>query len=178
MPGSGFPPRGATLLEIAVTLLVLGIGLIGLASILSAALRADRASLHAGQAAQLAQGLAVRIRANPSTLAAGAYVDERPYAELTAPPAQDAPCERVGASCTPLALAASDLHAWSRATAELLPAGRGSIAARADGGRTVTVMWLEGAAGFEPARPDPACAAKNPPESWAGLRCLSVEVPL
>jgi type IV pilus assembly protein PilV len=129
---------GFTLVEVLVALVVLAVGMLGMALLLHAGLQSSRSALEHAQAVNLAADLAERMRANRS--AAPAY-DTADGPE----PRLDARCENAGGPCTPDAMAGNDLRRWLDAVDAALPDGRGdvfveAIAAAAHRG-TITVQW-------------------------------------
>jgi type IV pilus assembly protein PilV len=128
--GRCIPQQGFTLVEVMVALVVLSIGLLGVAKLVTGAVRANDSGYMRGQATQLAYEMLDEIRANKSGAAsyggAGAYTD----------------C--IAASCTPAKLAGLDTYNWQQRVAATLPGGVGVIAtaAGADGViATVKVEW-------------------------------------
>lgn len=110
--------RGFTLIEALVALVVLSIGMLGIAALYVEGLRASRAALVRTEAVTLATDMADRIRANRD---AGAAYEGDPAA------AANAECEAGGAGCSPADLAAHDLLIWSDAIAAALPEGAGTV---------------------------------------------------
>jgi type IV pilus assembly protein PilV len=135
---------GFTLVEVLVALVVLAVGMLGMAVLLLEGLRASRIALEHTQAVNLAADMAERMRANRA--AARAY----DTAEGTPDPRLDAACEDAAGPCAPEAMAGNDLRRWLDAVAATLPDGRGEIEvgpvdATAHRG-TVTVRWAPDAA--------------------------------
>lgn len=134
--------RGFSLIECLVALVVLSIGLMGMASLALTGLRTGRGALFRTQAVNLVSDMVERIRANP---AAGEAYDCSQYA---APPAPHdcAPTGSVlGASCTPAELAEDDLAGWQRQAGTLLPLAGGDACA-------ASVAYFPPAEPEEPAR--------------------------
>lgn len=77
--------RGFTLVEVLIALIVLSIGLLGIAAMYVETLRANRSALYRTQAISLASDLADRIRSNrtPTNNYTGAGVNARAIADLT-----------------------------------------------------------------------------------------------
>lgn len=115
---------GFTMIEVLVTVLVLSIGLLGLAGLQATSLRNNHSAYLRSQATVLAYDIADRMRANRSSAGAGNYVIGL---------GDDAP--------SGTAIAATDLSDWKAALAQLLPAGDGAIAIAADDTVTITVQW-------------------------------------
>lgn len=115
------PPRhaGFTLLEVLVAIVVLSLGLLGLAGLQAASLRNNQVALQRSIAAQQAQDMADRIRANQAGVAAGAYDN------LTAVTPGNPGCIATG--CTPANLAITDHRQWNLTNAVLLPGGVGEV---------------------------------------------------
>ena len=76
--------KGFTLLEVLVAVLVLAIGLLGLAGLQATSLRVNQSASMRSQATNLAYDMADRIRANRGAALAGSYDSQ---ALATTPPA-------------------------------------------------------------------------------------------
>ncbi len=132
---------GFTMVETMVALVVLAIGLLGIAALYLNSLQAGRSAVYRTEAVNLAADLADRIRSNRTAL--GAYANV-----FTDAPADVAACYTT-AGCTPAQLAASDLNRWKADIAQLLPNGLGQVAVTLPVGvgepanYVVTVQWAE-----------------------------------
>lgn len=111
--------RGFTLVEVLVALLVLGVGLLGVAGLQSATLGLNHGSYLRSQATVLAQDMVDRMRANPRATANGDY-DEAGAGASTAT------CEQA-AGCTTQQMAAHDIAEWQAALGNELPDGEGVV---------------------------------------------------
>jgi len=152
--------QGFTLLEVLIALLVLSIGLLGLAALQTTGLRSSQMAIMRTQAAGLASDIVECMHANPAGVARGEYVMER-----TAP-----------VVATPASRAEQDLVAWRRQVARL-PGGQGEITRCSpateppcpliDGRAThvVTIYWNE-------SRNPDAGAFHCPPRTDGDYRCL------
>ena len=130
--------RGFTLIETLVALVVLSVGLMGIAALYSQSLGAGRTANFRTQAVTLAADLADRIRVN--RLAGNAY------AGLPADNNCDADGGAVPGDCTPGQLAAHDLLRWQAAVAQTLPNGVGAVAFNPitlPPTYTISVTWTE-----------------------------------
>lgn len=121
--------RGLTLVEILVALLVLSIGLLGLAALQNTSLRFNTSAYYRTQATALSYDLADRMRANRQAALNGDY--DGNYAP---------------AACDPNALGAGtiaqqDIASWRYALACRIPQSFGSVAITADNDVTITVQW-------------------------------------
>ncbi len=123
---------GTTLIEVLVSILVVSIGLLGLAGLFANSLKSTNEGYLYSQVVTLTYDMADRIRANPSAISA--------YAG--APPANLAKdCSR--AICTPTELAAYDLYTWKQQLDAALPSPTPTITVS---GRTanIKVQWQTG----------------------------------
>jgi type IV pilus assembly protein PilV len=133
--------RGLTMVESLVALVVLSTGMLGIASLYVASLRAERNALVRTQAVYLVSDMVDRIRAN--AVARSAY-DSGSYAGGPA----DKGCVTKN-NCSTTALAEDDLHHWIEA-AKKLPGYRKAevtFTAAASAGQPddyrVRVEWME-----------------------------------
>ncbi|MCC5862002.1 MAG: type IV pilus modification protein PilV [Gammaproteobacteria bacterium] len=118
--------RGLTMLEVLIALVILSIGLLGLAGLQTVSMQFNQAAVVRSQASQLAYDITERMRANRA--AAADYV----IAIGAAPPAP-------GSS-----VAADDLNEWRDQLAATLPAGTGSVAFNAATGMvTIVIQWAD-----------------------------------
>ena len=109
--------RGVSIVEALVALLVLSIGMLGIAVMYLESVRANRTALSRTLAIQLVNDMADRIRANRG--ARGAYTLALGAAPSTAP----TDCAAIGKTCTPGDLALYDIKEWSNAVKDTLPKG-------------------------------------------------------
>ena len=100
---------GMTLIEVLVALLVLSIGLLGVAGLQWQALRSNHGAHLRSQATILAHDIADRMRANRTEAEDGAYAVD------------------IGEIPTGETLADFDVVAWKQAIADILPAGDGAV---------------------------------------------------
>lgn len=142
--------RGFSLVEALVALLVLSIGMLGIAALYVESLRSGRSALLRTQAVMLAADMADRIRVNP-TVPTNYVKAVDDTGTLTAA------CDPGGAGCTNTQMAANDIARWRQlvddradnpASGQLaLPNGRGTIAvngvAPGPAVYTITVRWTE-----------------------------------
>jgi len=110
--------RAFSLVETLVAVLVLAVGLLGLAGLQVTGLKSNHGSYLRSQATALAYDLIERMRANRAAVANGDY-------DNPAPSRSDACLSPPG--CSPSALARHDLYEWAANLAELLPQGEGVV---------------------------------------------------
>jgi type IV pilus assembly protein PilV len=141
---------GFTLLEVLIALLVLSIGLLGLAALQTTGLRSNQMASMRTLATQLAYDMTDRMRANPAGLAANQYVIATGE-EPTDPP---------------VTVADTDLTEWRRQVARL-PQGDSSITQNAGPptSHVITVYWNE-------ERNPEATLGSCPPASNTEFRCV------
>jgi type IV pilus assembly protein PilV len=123
--------QGFTLLEVLVALVVLSIGLLGLAGLQATSLRNNTSAYQRSIATMQAYDIADRMRANLPAVKSGAYV-------INGIPAGAVTCN----PCTSTQIATIDAQEWNGANAALLAGGAGTVA---QGGNifTVTISWSD-----------------------------------
>lgn len=161
--------RGLTLIEILVVLIIMAIGLLGIAGLQVTGVRQTTSAGLQTQAMFLAQDLVERIRANRNAVVSGSNqtVDLTAYTKAKGdafPTAAVASCASTG--CTPAELAQSDLYQWGQILDNTLPVDADTLtdevyvcldsdasdATPCDGlGSTavVRIAWLENSLNFD-----------------------------
>jgi len=129
--------RGFTIVEALVALIVLAVGMLGIASLYVTTLRASGSAGSRMHAINLASDLADRIRANRTA--------EDAYAGAAA--TDGTTCLGTGASCTADQMAAHDLFVWQAAIQTALPgapAGTVTVDVGTDpASYQIQVSWVE-----------------------------------
>lgn len=120
---------GFTLLEVLVAMLVLTIGLLGLAGLMASSVRNNLSASHRTQATWMAADIIDRMRANRASAIAGTYATAlgTPVACTVAAPTGTVP--------------AQDIAAWKSQLGCVLPTGDGSIAVTNAARATVVIRW-------------------------------------
>jgi type IV pilus assembly protein PilV len=126
--------RGFTLVEVMVALVVLSVGLLGIAGLYVVTLRSGSGAIYRMQAVNLASDLADRIRANrrANVLYAGGAANNN--------------CYTAAANCSAAQMAANDLLVWRAQVAAILPQGASAVTVNGAGypyTYTINVNWLE-----------------------------------
>jgi type IV pilus assembly protein PilV len=127
--------RGFTLVEAMVALVVLAVGMLGIAGLYVTTLRSGGGAIYRMQAVNLATDLGDRIRANRTANVA--------YAGAAA----NNNCYGAGAvNCGPATMAANDLFVWQQQVAAILPGGNGVVVvngAAVPFTYVITINWTE-----------------------------------
>jgi type IV pilus assembly protein PilV len=122
---------GFTLIEVLISVLILALGVIGVAGMQLAALRSNQQSGTQSTAMQIASELADAMRANSAQM--NQADDSNPYLLAnsykavagTPPTVPSTNCNKE--SCTSAQMAAFDVYEWQRKIYDRLPGGRGVI---------------------------------------------------
>jgi type IV pilus assembly protein PilV len=127
--------NGFGLVEALVALVVVSVGMIGIAVLYGQGLGASRTALYRTQAVILASDMADRIRVNRR---AGAVYQ-------TAGAGTSRNCVPGGATCTPTQMAENDLFVWNAVIDQQLPAADGTVTYGASSPPTYTIQvtWQE-----------------------------------
>jgi len=120
---------GFGLIEVLITLVVLSLGLLGLAGLQATSMRFNHDSQLRSMAVLQAYAMADRMRANPVALAAGQYNS-----------VSGVPTDPNCTTCTPAQMATRDAFEWNTSNAALLPAGQGTVTVNGNL-HAVTVHW-------------------------------------
>jgi type IV pilus assembly protein PilV len=133
--------QGFSLIEVLIALIIMSVGMLGIAGLYVQSLQAGRTSMFRHQAVALAGDVADRIRANPT---AGIS-----YADATG---ADNSCVDTGVDCDVAGMALHDVFLWKQQAGESLPGsavtGGGDVTVTFDDTvvpplYTITVSWEE-----------------------------------
>ena len=132
--------RGFTLVEVLVALVVLSVGLLGMAKMVMVSSHSNDSAYLRSQATALAYQAMDSMRANLIAATANGYATP-----LNVMPAPTGNCSAV---CANTALALSDVYGWKQHLKNALPSGTGSITTSATFPviATVVVQWDDSAA--------------------------------
>jgi type IV pilus assembly protein PilV len=120
--------KGFSLVEVLIALIVMSVGMLGIAGLYVQSMQAGRTSMLRHHAVTLAGDIADRIRANPKAGAAYAEAQGADYA-----------CSTTGAVCSAAEMAAHDIFQWQAQALDYLPA-------LGDGSQQVVVTFDAGTA--------------------------------
>lgn len=132
--------RGASLLEVLVTILILAFGLLGIAGMTTSSLQTAKLSQFQSTALQLANEYAERMRGNIEGVKAGDYDLADGYDGDSS--IEAVPTCSVADSCTPAELASIDQTEWLNHLRNHLPAG-GAYVQRDGLAADIWVMWQD-----------------------------------
>ena len=150
--------QGFTLLEVLIALLVLSIGLLGLAALQTTGLRSNEMASMRTTATMLAYDISDRMRANPQGTIDSNYKVGSGALTVTVP-------DCTSTDCTTAQMAAFDLVQWKTALA-LLPGGQGDITEIVGPPlvHTITVRWDQNRQSIS--------GVRCPPQDSTDLRCF------
>lgn len=179
-------PRGVSLIEVLVAMLVVSLGVLAVAGLLATASRYGKTSEYRAVATLLASDIVDRIRANkpaldPLAVPAGdvaAYNMVAEYSTWATKPADFEGC-LVADNCTPAEIALQDISEWGQTVFNSLPGGAAYVELSADPQAMPTadvwIAWVDPDAsadeatatvdgkqecppGFQDGEPAPRCA--------------------
>lgn len=152
--------QGITLIEILVSLVILSLGLLGVAALQGRGLQASYDAYLYSQASSLAYEMAERIRANEGTAYNLAMTGTAPTGTA---------CNTATSLCTATEMASYDLASWINRLNQL-PSGQGQVtkAGAAPSTYTIIVRWK----GFSTSN----CAADGTTASALGFTCFTLTV--
>lgn len=131
--------NGFTMIEVLITMVIMAVGLLGLAGLQATSLRNNESAYQRSQAAQMAYDMLDRMRVNAAGVAANGY-----DAIDTTPPVSYTSCKPADTTtaCTTTEMTAFDDGDWHAQLSSLLPLGTGSVAGGGTGSVfTITVTW-------------------------------------
>ena len=129
------PGRGFSLIEVLIALIILSVGMLGIAGLYVQSMQAGRTSMFRHNAVTIAGDIADRIRANPA--AGTAYA---------AAVGADNSCVNGGINCSPAQMAAHDISLWQEQADDSLPNGKVTVTHDGDlvlPSYQITVGWDE-----------------------------------
>lgn len=126
--------NGFSLIELLIAILILAVGLLGVAAMQTYSVKATSNSNLRGIALYLANNMADRIRANRQGFEDGDY-------DSMAGAAQVAAC-LTAAGCSPQEMANNDKWEWQQTVQTTLPGG-GVALGTAAGVHSITVTWID-----------------------------------
>jgi len=155
--------QGVSLIESMIALLVISIGLLGIAAMQITAMRMNTSALNHSQSVWIAYDMADRIRAN--------YAQFDNYSAIDTNNIYTQEC--ISSSCNSAEMITADAAAWS-ALIQNLPGGRGLVTSPIPGTKEllIRVMWDDegtGATGTD-------CPTETKPDPKVNLTCYTITV--
>ena len=135
--------RGFTLVEVLIAMVILAVGLLGLAALQASGLKSNQSAYYRSQATQLAYDISDRMRVNVSVSDRYRSEPEKAKQQLASCVPQKLP---VSTPCTPEMMAEHDLFEWNEAIKSILPSATGAITSPTtptDKTYTVNITWDE-----------------------------------
>lgn len=134
------PQTGFSLVEVLIALVIMSIGMLGIAGLYVQSMQAGRTSMFRHHAVTLAGDVADRIRANPTAGIA--------YDHVATDLGTNGMCVANGIDCDAATMAGHDIFLWQAQALTSLPRGRVSVAFTAGVGATppsylITIAWDE-----------------------------------
>ena len=108
--------RGFSLVEVLIALVIMSVGMLGIAGLYVQSMQAGRTSMFRHHAVTLASDIADRIRANPTA--------QGSYGSVFNDEGTDNGCVALGNDCDPDEMAQHDISIWHDQAEEVLPNGR------------------------------------------------------
>ena len=134
---------GATLIEALVSILLLSLGLLGIAGLQVNALAFQKSSWATHRIAEVTNDIAERMKANPVGTANGLYTYPSTYASSKSGTITSNNCKTSGASCTAAQIANDDLSEWLAKAQAALPGGAVRLEGTSTAGIIVTAMYAD-----------------------------------
>lgn len=120
-------PTGVSLVEVLISIVIVSIGLLGAAGLMSASLKNTNNAYYRSQATVLADDILDRMRANRDAARAGDYnADLGPVCS--------------GAAGT---MALFDCTEWTTAVGSTFPGGQATVAVDGNGVATIVIQWAD-----------------------------------
>ncbi|MCP5243406.1 MAG: type IV pilus modification protein PilV [Burkholderiales bacterium] len=126
---------GFSMLEVLITVLVLSLGLLGMAGLITTGMKSNSTAHFRSIAIHQTHDIADRMRANLAGVRSGLYDD----LTIDIPTSNDC----IAAACDAAQMAVYDHAQWNDANSNLLPNGRGTVSGDLVNGYVITVMWTE-----------------------------------
>jgi type IV pilus assembly protein PilV len=119
--------RGFTMLEVLVAILILSLGLLGLAGLQTLGLRNNTGSAQRTIATQLAYDMSDRMRANYASVLVGDYSYAN-YSTLYPAGLNTTTCYTAASGCSPSLVSLMDIYEWNQQICAQLPQSTASCA--------------------------------------------------
>lgn len=145
--------NGFSLLEVLITILIVSMGLLGMAALIISGVRSNNVAHYRSVATKQAEDISDRMRANLAGVNVGGYNN------LTASIPASSDC--MATTCSAAQMAVYDHAQWNTANSRLLPGGQGTVNGSVAAGYIITLRWTEKDTHDEGADPNPGCPANT-----------------
>ena len=135
--------RGATLIEALVSILVLSLGLLGMAGLQLNALSFQKSSWAQHRVSELTIDIVERMQTNPVASQQGRYNYTQTYALSAVANLASLGCQTATTPCGSQQIAGDDLSSWLRKAQQTLPGGAANITGDAANGFIATAMYFD-----------------------------------
>ncbi len=150
--------RGVSMLEVLITILIVSLGLLGMAGLVITGMKSNATAHYRSVATTQAHDIADRMRANLAGVRGGFY-------DAITASIPDSAEDCIAAECDASQVAVFDHEQWNSINAAVLPDGTGTVTGSLVNGFLIAVMWAEKEMG---GAIDPQC----PDGVSAGTRCF------
>lgn len=134
---------GATLIEALISILIMSLGLLGIAGLQLNALTYQKSAWSSHRVAEIVNDITEKIRSNPSAAKIGNYSYTSNYSTGATATFTLNNCHSATAFCSLAQIAADDTAIFVRKAQQLLPGGAAQINGNNSTGYTITVMYFD-----------------------------------
>lgn len=117
--------KGIGLIEVLVTTVVMALGLLGYAALLTSSIKSNNTAYYRSQATFLAYDIIDRMRLNRTQAKSGSFSTQ------------------LGSTPSGTTISAQELIDWKTAIAQALPDGDGSVGVDLNGKATIVIQWYK-----------------------------------
>lgn len=135
--------NGATLIEALVSILILSLGLLGMAALQLNSLSFQKSSAATHRIAELTGDISEKIRANPTAAKDGDYVFTATYTSAKTATMTNNACRTSAADCSTDKIANDDIRAWLVKSQTALPGGAPRLEGDVNSGFNITLMYQD-----------------------------------
>jgi len=135
--------QGATLIEVLVSLLIMSLGLLGVAGMQLNAIAYQKNSWSTHRVVEITTDIAERIRSNIRGANLGSYNYTAAYEDSHSATFTKNDCRTSGAYCSTAQIAADDIADFVTKAQTILPGGSGLITGNPERGFEITVMFMD-----------------------------------
>ncbi|MDT7515797.1 type IV pilus modification protein PilV [Rhodoferax mekongensis] len=134
---------GATLIEALIAVLVMSLGLLGIAGLQLNALSYQKSAWSSHRVAEITNDIAEKIRANPSSAKIGDYNYTANYATSSAATFTLNNCRTSTSFCSIGQIAADDIAMYVTKAQQLMPGGAAQLTGSVATGFTATILYFD-----------------------------------